>query len=91
MFNPYSGTDENKTAAIVSPCINLLGTNQPAMVFNYHMFTNVIALGSSSGQQMGSLKVEVQDVTNGETGWTTVWLRETPTTTNVWVTDTADL
>ena len=47
LFNPYSGTDENKTAAIVSPCINLLGTNQPAMVFNYHMYTNVIALGGS--------------------------------------------
>ena len=40
---------------------------------------------------MGSLKVEVQDVTTGETGWTTVWMRETPTSTNVWVTDTADL
>ncbi len=72
-FDPAAITDENKVGYLQSNCISLLGVAQPYMTFEYHM-SDVYADSSNTSDQMGSLYVEVKNISdNGQ--WNTVFAK----------------
>ena len=72
-FDPAAITDENKVGFLQSNCISLLGVSQPYLDFDYHM-SDVYADSSSTSDQMGSLYVEVKNISdNGQ--WNIVFAK----------------
>ena len=72
-FDPAAITDENKVGFLQSNCISLLGVSQPYLDFEYHM-SDVYADSSNTSDQMGSLYVEVKNISdNGQ--WNIVFAK----------------
>lgn len=61
MYTEASGTNNNKTAILESPCFDMTVVNNPEFSFAYHMY----------GSDMGSLTLEVS--TNNGGSWSTLW------------------
>ena len=61
IFTETSGSGSNKTAAIITDCIDLSAWADPAFVMGYHMF----------GATMGTVNVDVS--TDGGATWTNEW------------------
>ncbi len=63
----------NKTAYLLSPCLNIAGINTFQVSFNYHMY----------GSQMGTLRFQFS--LNNGTSWSTAWTKQ-GNQTNIWKT-----
>lgn len=56
--------NQNKTAFLLSPCVNIAGVNTFSFAFNYHMY----------GAKTGTLRIEFS-LNNGNT-WNSVWSKQ---------------